>query len=246
MRSRNDCESLITDPSEFSPVFSLAMIGRERVIAGAATHSLLKFFDLRMCNGRAYSYLDAASPHIETRPKYTSADDGTRASGFNLFGYDGRSGYRSDPQRMRESPVYTLSRPSQSSTSLYAGMENRVVHFNFTQLTDQYPDPVFRYALKRTKRHTIDPLRSWWPSIKSNFNLVMYEQVKSGDLPMLRQRGPDPQTFPKFESIKAMYDDNVAGYDQRWMWANRGFPKEFVTNRPRNQPHQHRRSQRPT
>ncbi len=62
MRSPADCEAVISDPTDDPAIFSLLMIGRERVIAGTAHHSLLKIFDLRRCSGgRTYSYLNLHS-----------------------------------------------------------------------------------------------------------------------------------------------------------------------------------------
>lgn len=228
MRSPRDCEEAIVDPIDSSSIFSLVMIGRERVIAGSAMNSLLKVFDLRMTGGKVYSYLgleslksrDAEMLNTPESPWGQPGFGGLHESGFNIFASEktnARSRHDALAQRHRQSPVYSLSRPCPSSSSLYAGLENYVVHFNFTSLFDAHPDPVYKASLQRMpiKGRPYDPVRSWYPSPNSQSDLTLYEQMGDRSMRILRQRGPFHEHRPahRLDHFRRV----LKGYDER-LW----------------------------
>lgn len=207
MRSPAEYEALISDPTDFSAIFSMTMIGRERLVAGGAINSLLKVWDLRFAGGRTYHYLDALSSPDTTS---VSPDNDFVSEGWNIFSspYDAQNRRW---HRGQESPIYSLSRPSNSSSSLYVGRENSVIHFNFTSMLDKHPDPVFRHSVMRNPRGDIDARKTWDQDGRHKvLSLSMYDQTHQGHMPLKVQRGAaqlqvvgaDMKTLP--------------GYDERW------------------------------
>lgn len=190
------------------------MIGRERVVAGAATNSLLKVFDLRMDRGRAYSYLDATGNQGRDVPSEglvlkQSYDDDICTQGWNIFSTPQTPKDRQDIvcRRLRESPIYSLSRPSSTSPVFYVGQENQVVQFNITSMLDKHPDPMFKHSLSRMKNGEINVKKTWDPNDKV-MDLCMYDQTSGGDFALRVQRkvGPMP-----------LRDKVVANMDERWV-----------------------------
>ncbi|KAI9846229.1 MAG: hypothetical protein M1837_004218 [Sclerophora amabilis] len=164
MRSPLFCVSTYHDPIDaFTPIYSLAAIGRERFVAGAARHSSMKIFDLRMAGGRAYSYIDGqvCSSSNQAPPNSFAhhAKDETRESRAYRRRWPASAVRRNDctvfvspkdedprffveprfrtRSRRIESPIYSLSSPAASSQSLYVGMEETVVQFDVVSCADQ-------------------------------------------------------------------------------------------------------------
>jgi len=215
MRSPSNCEAIIEDPTEFSAVFSLLMIGRERLLAGTAANSLLKIFDLRMIGGRVYSYMNTndqkstlTTSARRQRKSETETADTIYEGGWNLFTSPRSPDYyrHRTNRRAGDSPVYSLSSPSPYSPNIYAGVEDNVVHLNFTSMLDEYPDPLFRKSLFGN-RATGLMVRKTWDPVRKCTSLNMYEQGANGDLPLRRQR---------LINTLSPTDKIIPGYDERW------------------------------
>ena len=115
----------------FSPIYSLLPIGTERFVAGGARHSIIKVFDLRMPGGKLYhaANLESCSGASENgfwdfksvkrmsccEHHYKSK---SRRHGWNVF----LRPKNNTSRHVGESPVYTLSRPSQCSPTFFAGV----------------------------------------------------------------------------------------------------------------------------
>jgi len=211
MRSPAEYESLITDPTDYSAIFSLAMVGRERLVAGAAINSLLKIWDLRFAGGRTYHYLDALSTDgTEDTISNTTTIGEAHAGGWNIFAspYDAANRRW---QRGRDSPIYSLSRPSNSSTSLYVGRENNVTQVNFTSMLDKHPDPIFKHSIVRRPGGVVDARKTWDSDGKHHvLSLAMYDHVRQeqGHMPLKTQR--------QAEQLDVAGIFTVPGYDGRW------------------------------
>ncbi|OCL13811.1 hypothetical protein AOQ84DRAFT_332091 [Glonium stellatum] len=204
MRSPSAYESSYWDPTNDSAIYSLQTQGRERLIAGASRHSMLKVFDLRVAGGRAYHYLDvpvtaATKPNQSHRPNphQPSQSHSAKASthyGWNLFlnprNYVPRQHQRSS-HRSAESPIYSLSLPSAASPTLFAGVENNVVQFDFVSMLDAHPDPLFNPVLERSYRTGRIDVKSSWNPRHDILQLAMYEQSpeNGGAVQLLRQAG---------------------------------------------------------
>src|SRR5262249_50875756 len=125
-------------------------------LAGSHQNGCLKTFDLRMSGTRAYSYLDARPPsaggagHHEYHSSKSASNKFHSAytrRDINIFltptvnygerlwqPLPRRPGRRS--HRYRGS-VYSLSSPSPSSSTIYAGIENHVIQLDLVS-TDDY------------------------------------------------------------------------------------------------------------
>lgn len=211
MRSPNAFDASFWDPNDDSAIYSLQNIARERLVAGSSRYGLLKFWDIRGAGGRAYHYADIDSKIVVPD---SWMPNGTRSFGWNVFlnprnrnsnnGRQPRQTWRD--RRSVDSPVYSLSSPSPTSTSIFAGVENNIVQLDFVSMLDRHPDPVFRPAIKRIpKTGDIDIKRTWNPH-GDILNLAMYEQTQSsgGAVRLKAQAGI------------GRYPASLPGYDERW------------------------------
>lgn len=218
MRSPASCTAIYNDPIDgASPVYSLLAFGRERFIAGGARHSILKIFDLRMPGGKAYYAAD-----LETCSSRTSRNPPTPApSGlccdyhfemkhdrrdWNIFlNPRGPNFYKLGTRRSSESPVYSLSAPSASSPSLYAGVENAVVQFDIVGMMDRHPDAVFRYGPPKIRGARDAEIRRKWDPQRDVMRLAMYEQVSMGSMRL------------RVQSSVGDMEASIRGWDERWL-----------------------------
>jgi WD40 repeat protein len=206
MRSPLSFVSTYFDPVDDGAIYSLQTLGRERLAAGSSRHSIIKFFDLRVAGGRVYHYTDlelSTSDRLQTLS--VSASEPGR-SDWNLFlnprnQIQQSQRWRRSANRATESPVYSLSSPSPSSPSLFAGVEDNIVELDFVSMLDKHPDPIFARGLLRDTRGNINVARSWNP--KSDvLNFAMVEHTKT--MRLRTQAG-----IGKYAGV-------LAGYDERW------------------------------
>ena len=203
IRSPRAVEQSYRDPTDDSPIYSLATLGRERLAAGTARHSMVKFFDLRMDGGRAYHYIDALATNAgvsqdmlqtpnelaqnvdkDTALRHAVTEDGT---GWNLFlnpremhAAPGRGHSNWSSRRSAESPVYSLSMPCTYSPTLFAGVENAVVQLDFASVLDRHPDPVHADEVKYNPAGEVDIKQTWNPR-SDVLNLAMHEQMNGAN-----------------------------------------------------------------
>lgn len=211
LRSANSIAAVFRDPVDtFSPIYSLLPIGTERFVAGGARHSIIKVFDLRMPGGKLYhaADLEPCSGASENRPRNFNSetrlsccqhhyDSKHRRRGWNVFLRPKDNAIR----RVSESPVYALSRPSQCSPTLYAGVESTVLQFDIVSIMDKYPDPLFKYGQAKTEdKHYVK--RKWDPQ-GNVLCLPMYEH-DTGPVKLIKQR--------KVEYTQG----SIEGWDERW------------------------------
>ncbi|KAI9659128.1 MAG: hypothetical protein M1821_002088 [Bathelium mastoideum] len=199
LRASGAAQQSYHEPTDDSAVYSLVTLGRERLAAGTARHSVVKFFDLRMTGGRAYHYLDTFASTSESfkgelslrndnaqrtdgemSPNLEEANEGT---GWNLFlnpremhAAPGRGHSTWSSRRSVESPVYSLSMPSSCSPTLFAGVENAVVQLDFASVLDRHPDPVHARGIKLDATGEVDIRHTWNPR-SDVLNLAMYERM---------------------------------------------------------------------
>lgn len=212
MRSPADSEASIWDPTDTGSIFSLAFVGRERIVAGGAINALLKIFDVRMAGGRVYSYLDTND--MSARACGGDSDESSyRWKGSNVFTTSYENNAKST-RRREGGPVYSLSRPSSTSTSLYVGVEASVLQFNMTSMLDRHPDPRFSSSAVRRPHGDIDVQRTWDSDMQNKaLNLSMYEQTKSGNM-RLKVQGPVKFYKPS--------RSGTTDYDERWLEVGKG------------------------
>lgn len=224
---RSPCNDVQTywDPVDGSSVFSLAAIGRERIVAGGSQHSTLKFFDIRKPDGRACYHtqeLDVPAPSPrQTHPFVHGGRRRDTTEGWNLFlhqrDYHGtgrrdrfrrQERLRSGPLAAnRASPVYSLSIPSSCSPTIFAGLEGQVVQVDMASMTDKHPDPVFENSIVRRPSTGEIDIRGTWDPKGDVMDLAMYEHEEGGGVDLMTQADSYKLLFP---------DEWVEGYDERW------------------------------
>ncbi|KAL2350156.1 hypothetical protein BJ546DRAFT_926983 [Cryomyces antarcticus] len=236
LRSPSAHSATYQDPTDDAAVYSLQVLGRERLVAGTARHNIMKVFDLRLASGRAYHYVDvgatsayglpdhlSVSPADEEGPPLYGSSTQRRGGDWNVFVSprnqrpEQNSNWRT--RRARESPVYALSAPSCTSPSLFVGVENNVVQFDFVSVLDRHPDPIFEQGLRlisTNAHHTttngnesrLDVRKSWDPA-HDVLNFAMYEQSREGAMRLRIQRDV------------GWVKGELGGYDERWRDASR-------------------------
>ncbi|KIW96258.1 uncharacterized protein Z519_03326 [Cladophialophora bantiana CBS 173.52] len=209
------------DPVDIGQIISLLPIGHERFLAGSSHNGCLKTFDFRMPGARAYSYLDARPDHSADRLKSP-----TPQRDINIFLtptvniserlWEPLSRHpRRRSQRYR-SCVYSLSSPSPSSPTVYAGIGNHVLQLDFIS-TDDFRNG-YRVSGLDHPRHHIPP--SAWDKITRTqvLNFSCYERPREG------RESTDPLLLRKqTDLIDELANHNIVsdgeredGWDERW------------------------------
>ena len=140
-------------------MYSLALYGRQRFVAGGARHCLIKIFDFRMAGGRAYDYRDE-NPCICSSGQYGSIQQALEIGGkscthfqsgkksaanYNVFCAETPPNLQTGSHHIPESPVYALSSPSPISSNLFIGLEGEVCEHNAVSIAQEtlHPSPIY-------------------------------------------------------------------------------------------------------
>ncbi|KAF2656344.1 hypothetical protein K491DRAFT_692062 [Lophiostoma macrostomum CBS 122681] len=194
LRSPHDFETMFWDVTSDSSIYSLATQGLERIVVGTSQHSMLKVFDLRLSGSHAYH--SVALPPQERRSAAPKTRDyasneivseavnhigvSTVSGGWNLFlhprNLEGDAASRRRRTRVDDTPIYSLSIPSSTSTSLYAGLEGSVMSLDFLSILDKHPDPLHRSAVVRFPNTDVVDVKSSYNPHGDVLDLGMYEQ----------------------------------------------------------------------
>jgi hypothetical protein len=204
MRSPSSYTAVYHDPTDDAAIYSLLSRGRDRVVAGASRHGLLKMFDLRMSGGSIYDYAGAS----ETNDSATG-DWNVFINPRDRYVNSTWRGPNSWMRRSAEGSVYNLSSPSPTSPFIFAGVENAVVEFNFSSVLDKHPDPVFLGSSTRMKGRR-DNTPSYLQHKQDILNLAMYSQGTDGS-----REGMKLRTQHSVQETLGQ-DVNPAGLDERW------------------------------
>jgi WD40 repeat protein len=179
-RVPRDAVAQYVDTVDDGQILSLLPIGQERFMAGSSQNGCLKLFDLRITGAKTYSYLDA-------RPSSTISPASEEQKDVNIFitpsvKYGERlweplprnpgkraSGYRGS--------VYSLSSPSPSSPTVYAGITNHVLQLDFVSTDDIRHGRIKPPILDTSAYPTEDKTRA---SEQHILNLSCYERPREG------------------------------------------------------------------
>lgn len=204
MRSPSSFTAVYHDPTDDAAIYSLLSRGRDRVVAGASRHGLLKIFDLRMSGGSMYDYAGASDTNDSS-----TGDWNIFINPRDRYVNSAWRGPNSCMRRSAEGSVYSLSSPSPTSPFIFAGVENAVVEFNFSSVLDKHPDPIFIGSTtgKKGKR---DNVPSYLQHKQDILNLAMYSQGTDGSREAMKLR-----TQRSVEETLGQ-DINPAGLDERW------------------------------
>lgn len=217
------------DTVDDGQILSLLPIGHEKFLAGSHHNACLKTFDLRMAGGRAYSYSNRTLPATGGRPVRQSI---SRSREFYRTHRDINIflalsvprarrlweplPYRPDPSMPRyRGSVYSLSSPSSSSSTVYAGIESHVIQLDFVSTDDARNNRVNYLGLG---------LPNEPKSVRPVLNLSCYERPQPGyeifDALLLRKQVEghnywDPSGKNQ-ENISDLDKTSEEGWDERW------------------------------
>ena len=202
LRSANPTVAIFCDPVDVSPIYSLLPVVNEQFVAGGGRHSIMKIFDLRMPGSELYSSTSNSQSTATRRGmcgQKTPKDQKKSRPNWNTF-----LPITSKPfsRGTNDSSVYALSRPSQCSPTLYAGLQSTIVQIDMVSIMDQYPDSIFNYEPTMT-RNRLDVKAKWDAEGKVSC-LPMYEH-NDGAITLMRQKPVDYYAQSKIE-----------GWDERW------------------------------
>lgn len=211
-------------------IISLLPVGHERFLAGSLQNACLKTFDFRMPGAKVYSYIDAGP-----RQRLVSAStDGTSPAAVNQSRSKGpvdeaisrelniflairvqcpmRLWQPLPKQQLTNLPryrgaVYSLSAPSPTSPTVYAGVENHVIQLDFASTDD------VQKGRQNLSTFGVDPGRKTQEQI---LNLSCYERPRPGrestDTVLLRNQSNWNRSRPE----EGLTED---GWDERWRLA---------------------------
>lgn len=202
-----------SDPVDDGQIFSLLPVGQERFFAGSHQNACLKMFDMRM-NGQVYSYLDVPSKKRQTgvnivHQRATQTPQQPSYRGINIFlaltvnrgaqPWQPLPGRQNNARLPRYSgSIYSLSSPSPSSRTIYAGIENHVIQMDFVNTDDLITN-------RRGIRDELDD--------RPVLNLSCYERPRQGhestDTVLLRKQAD-------LSDNMALGASGEAGWDERW------------------------------
>ena len=216
LRSPHSRVTIFQDPVDtWSPIYSLMAIGGERFAAGGGRHSILKVFDLRMPGDNLYDIVDPdpGRPKKSNAPKSSKVQNGFENCTFhdskferrswNVFLSHGNHQYGSG--KFSDSPVYSLSRPSQSSPTFFAGIESTVLQFDMVSVMNRHPDPIFNNGPAQDE-HDVE--RKWDP--QGNILCLPLYEHSNGAVKLRKQQSVRETKINATSSPKP-------GWDERWI-----------------------------
>ena len=202
LRSANPTVAIFRDPVDVSPIYSLLPVANEHFVAGGGRHSIIKVFDLRMPGRELYSSAgngqSTATSHGMDNSKKPRDQEKSRLNWNTFLPIRNKTIARGT----NDSSVYALSRPSQYSPTLYAGLQNTIIQIDIVSIMDPYPDPVFGHEPTMTG-NSLD-VRAKWDQEGKVACLPMYEH-NDGAITLMRQKHVDYYA-----------QSNIKGWDERW------------------------------
>jgi WD40 repeat protein len=232
IRTPTHSSSEFHDGVDDGQILSLLPIGHERFLAGGVQNACLKTFDLRMPGAKVYSHQDAgfspssaipSSGHGAPSAKPPSSRDRGPVDEavnrqLNIFLairvqcpmrlWQPLPDQRFSHLPRYRGPVYSLSAPSPTSPTVYAGVENHVIQLDFVSTDDMQRDgqdaPSSSLVRKKGSQEQI-------------LNLSCYERPRTGHEstdPVLLRYQVNWNT-PRLED--GLTED---GWDERWRLAS--------------------------
>ncbi len=202
LRSANPVVAIFRDPVDISPIYSLLPVVNEQFVAGGGRHCLMKVFDLRMPGSELYSSTSIGQSTTTRRgmgvQKQPREQEKSRPNWNTFLPITSRP----FSQGTNDSSVYALSRPSQCSPTLYAGLQSTIVQIDIVSIMDQHPDSIFNFEATKTGSR-FDVKAKWDPEGKVSC-LPMYEHNDRA-ITLMRQKPVDYYA-----------QSEVEGWDERW------------------------------
>lgn len=237
LRSPKPYVSIFTDTVDDSTIYAILPIGHERFLVGSGTNAIVKIFDMRMPARCSYPDASVSTPqthytsrnynHTGSNNQAPKSSLPSRRKDISMFlsqrapNLSNRVPLFHEPHRYR-GPVYAMSLPSPSSSSVYVGVENSVIRLDFAS-TDDLTGP-HRAWYNLSLGLGLDP-DGYFDHDSSLFDLSCYERP----LPEDQGRGvrlmmQDPfWTALGYHDHSAQNPGRIPGWDSRWFqpWATK-------------------------
>ena len=204
-RSPEGVVSTYHDAVDDGQILSILPVGHEKFLAGSHQNAVLKAFDMRMPGAISYSYPSYRSSVVESRREvniFLSVKLPQRRQLWQPLPNQSDTNRTSRNLSRYRGSVYSLSAPTPSSSTVFAGIENHVLQLDFVCTDD----------LRRGFAEAIPPLSKTPP--ERILNLSAYER------PRKNQESTDPVLLRKQvewqTALSAQPPDTDNGWDQRW------------------------------
>ncbi|KAK2736842.1 hypothetical protein FQN57_000522 [Myotisia sp. PD_48] len=143
LRAPDSSVLVFFDSVDDNPIYSILPIGHERFLTGSGDNSLLKIYDMRVPDEIVDSF--SCGPHrSESKIRIGNIRQTRRnepyskiRKGLNMFfprveaPRGRRNTFRVVEENYNRSPIYALSQPSPSSSTIYVGTEDNVSRLDF-------------------------------------------------------------------------------------------------------------------
>ncbi|KPI40896.1 uncharacterized protein AB675_10861 [Cyphellophora attinorum] len=252
-RAPESCVAQWEDTVDTGQIISLAAIGHERFLAGSDQNACLKTFDLRKPGDHRYSYLDARRPivphptsparekqqqRLALTPPQSLDSHQRRYSHLprDVNYFISVRTWRFQSLRTSLPPatthnntvpysgsIYSLSIPSPTSPTIYAGIENHVLQLDFTSTDDikRGRSGVDHVSIGSQATHEAKHGGGWGNGVESFHNTVF--DVASYERPRPGYEATDAVLLNKqvvWHELDAQPQQNReaedAGWDRRW------------------------------
>ena len=199
-RSPDEYVTKYSDPIDTSTLYSLAIMGGQRLLAGASRHSLIKVFDLRM-PGRT-TYYHSKEAELDLQVKFDPHCHGSNGN-YNLYLDAAQEQEQTNQRRWRssrqkESAIYSLSVPSSTSSTVYAGSEGRVIQMDAVSTTSRVTESTDLPQAQRSSMNQFERSSRAAPKFRRGFDgnvsLRMVDH-RSGFL-LHQNNSPSQHTLP--------------------------------------------------
>ncbi|KAK2861482.1 hypothetical protein FQN49_004158 [Arthroderma sp. PD_2] len=248
LRSPRPCVAAYGDTVDDSPTYTLLPIGHERLMVGSGANALVKIFDLRM-TGKHHIEAHNASPSLPKQSHWPNDSDPCQHYPLDSVPYPrkdisiflcneplgSRNNTRAQPNlqtRRYRGPIYSMSLPSPTSSTLYVGIINNVVRLDMTATDDLFTtgneDIQENWCLANlSSKFDPNAAAEYQP-----FELSCYERP----LPEDRGRGVRLMMQKPFweastksaagigtDTVNGQQDNGIPGWDERWFqpWISR-------------------------
>ncbi|KAM5432386.1 hypothetical protein MferCBS31731_007498 [Microsporum ferrugineum] len=235
LRSPRPCVAVYGDTVDDSPVYSLLPIGHERLMVGSGANALLKIFDLRVSGKYHVDARNISSSiskqshqpkgsnpylrHLMNPPVYPSKDISIflnyRLSENRFAIRLPRSG-----ERRYRGPIYTMSLPSPTSSTLYVGLVNTVVRLDMVGTEDLLANGNGKTGENWSLANLSSGFNAQAASEHQPFELACYERPLPEDggrgVRLLVQKPFWGSSRRQATDVNGEYDDCMPGWDDRW------------------------------
>ncbi|KAL1970642.1 hypothetical protein VTN77DRAFT_4286 [Rasamsonia byssochlamydoides] len=136
LRSPKSYEREFMDTIDNNPIYCIQPFGHDRFLVGAGADAIVKIFDLRTQNTYSYVNSNISSSSSSQNGGSSSSTSPVPRGDFSFFisHHSPTSGRRN--HHAYRGPIYAMSSPSPSSSTIYTGIVDGIVRLDFASTDD--------------------------------------------------------------------------------------------------------------